>query len=399
MTTRRGTPPIHVRPRAPSSGRPAPVRVRPRAPAPGRLSVHTPIKRRRGIPLIGRLALVLAVLALAGGVLYVAAGGMGAVAKGLGTTVGGFIQGVTATPIPSAPPVVISDAPSIESPSEPYTRSESVDLIVTVPANVAGDPEYRIRVYLALPDQASAPIQEASLAAVPRNIVPVTLTKGTNDFTVTVVGPGGESESSAVVRYILDQSKPSLKVTSPADGATVNAKAVKLKGKTQARSTINARNVTTGDSIIATANGDGLFTLSLPLAKGGNELQLTSTDPAGNDKTIKLTLRRGSGKLVASLSASSYRFKRSSLPASLRLTVSVTDPDGRPLQGASVTFTLSIPGIPTVTEDVRTGSNGRAVWLTRVPSGADPGQGSAAVLVTTNQFGSTSDQTVITITK
>jgi hypothetical protein len=156
---------------------------------------------------------------------------MGAVAKGLGTTVGGFIQGVTATPIPSAPPVVISDAPSIESPSEPYTRSESVDLIVTVPANVAADPEYRIRVYLALPDQASTPIQEASLAAVPRNIVPVTLTKGTNDFTVTVVGPGGESESSAVVRYILDQSKPSLKVTSPADGATVNAKAVKLKAR------------------------------------------------------------------------------------------------------------------------------------------------------------------------
>jgi hypothetical protein len=227
----------------------------------------------------------------------------------------------------------------------------------------------------------------------------VTLSKGINDFSVTLVGPGGESEQSPVVRYILDQSKPSLKVTSPASGATVNAKAVKIKGKTQARSTLNARNVTTGDSIIATADGDGAFTLSLPLAKGGNEIHLTSTDPAGNDKTVKLSYRRGSGKLLASLSASSYRFRRGSLPARLRLTAVVTDPDGRPLGGTEVTFTLSIPGIPTVTADGRTSANGRAVWSTTVPSGADVGTGPATVSVRSAEYGSTTDQTVITITR
>ncbi len=399
MSTRRGSPATHVRPRPPSSGRPAPAKAKGRRPAPGRLAVHTPIRRSRGIPLVGRLLLVTAVVAIAVGVLYVAVGGANRVMASLSSSVGGFIQGVTATPVPSATPIAVSDAPSIEAPSEPYTKSDSVDLVVTVPAGVVGDPASRLRVYLALASQQQTPIQDVPLAAIPRNIIPVTLTKGTNDFSVSIVGPGGESEQSGIVRYILDQSKPSLKVTSPNDGAIVNGKAVKVKGKTQARSTINARNVTSGDSIIVTADGDGLFTLSLPLATGSNELRLTSTDPAGNQKTTTLSVRRGSGKLTVALTSSDYHLSRKSLPTSIRLTAVVDDPDGRPLQGASVTFTLSIPGIPALTQDARTDANGRAVWTTTIPSGASVGGGSAAVLVTTNSYGSKSDSTVITVGK
>src|SRR5687767_13416246 len=101
MTTRRGSRPTHVRPRAPSSGRPAPVKVRPRAPAPGRLAVHRPIRRGGGIPLIGRVALALAVVAVGVGVLYVGAGGLGSVAGSIGSTLSGFVEGVTATPSPA----------------------------------------------------------------------------------------------------------------------------------------------------------------------------------------------------------------------------------------------------------------------------------------------------------
>jgi hypothetical protein len=62
-----------------------------------------------------------------------------------------------------------------------------------------------------------------------------------------------------------------------------------------------------------------------------------------------------------------------------------------------VTFTLSVPGIPTVTQDTVTGSNGKAKFATTVPHGADVGQGSATVLVSTDQFGSTQDYGVISI--
>ena len=69
------------------------------------------------------------------------------------------------------------------------------------------------------------------------------------------------------------------------------------------------------------------------------------------------------------------------------------------MAGADVTFTLSMPGIPTVTQDRTTNSSGKATFTTTIPKGAAVGQGSATVLVTTDSFGSTQDFTVITITK
>ena len=56
-----------------------------------------------------------------------------------------------------------------------------------------------------------------------------------------------------MVRYVLDQAPPKITITSPKDGAVVNGKAVELKGKTQARTTLLARNDANGSSI----GGDG----------------------------------------------------------------------------------------------------------------------------------------------
>jgi hypothetical protein len=375
------------------------VKVRPRAPAPGRLSVHTPIRRSRGIPLIGRIALALGILGVGFGVLYLGAGGLGTVAGALGSTFSDFIAGVTATPVPSPTPVVTSQAPSIESPIEPYTNQESVDLVVIVPGDLAGDPDHRLRVYLALKDQAPAPIQEAPLAAGQRTIIPVTLTKGTNDFSVTIVGPGGESESSPLVRWVLDLSKPSIRLSAPRDEAVINRKAVTLEGRTQGRTTLIVRNQETGDSVSGTAANDGTFALTLPITTGRNPLKITATDPAGNVNEAELTVNRGSGRLRASLSASAYSIKQSDLPQAIRLTVIVDDPDGKPLAGARVTFTLSIPGIPTVTGNATTDANGRAIFETTIPSGATRGSGPAGVLVQTDEFGRTTDETAVTIKK
>ena len=268
---------------------------------------------------------------------------------------------------------------------------------MTVDEAIAGDPEYRLRIYLALKDQAPAAIGEMPVAPTPQNILPVSLTKGINDFSVTLIGPGGESESSPVVRFVLDQSKPTIKLASPKDKATVNRKAVDLEGKTQGRSTLMARNRDTGDSIGGTAAADGTFTLRLPIQKGSNRITLTATDPAGNVRELDLTVRRGSGELSASVSSSDYQIRRKDLPRQIRLVATVDDPDGKPLKGARVTFTLSIPGVKTVTADDETDSNGRAVFVTTIPKTADPGGGSAAILVRTEEFGRTTDQTVIRI--
>ncbi len=399
MTTRRDHRQTHVRPRPPSTGRPAPVKVKPRSPGSGRLSGHQPIRRSRGVPLIFRLGLLAAVLALSAGVLFVGLKGFGGIVGGLGSTFGGFVAGVTSTPSPRPIVPIVADAPSLEQPTEPYTAEGTVDLVVTVPAALVGDPDHRVKVYLQLPDQVPTAIQESPISETPKTIIPVTLEKGINDFSVSITGPGGESEHSAVVRYVLDAAPPKITVTSPKNNAVVNGTAVKIKGKTQARTTLLARNDSSGSSIAGTAGPDGTFTLSLQLTSGVNQITITGTDPAGNVTEVTFIVRRGSGKLTAKLTASSYQIKRSKLPEPVTLFVKVTDPDGGSLAGVDVTFTLSIFGVAPVTTDRRTDADGMASFTTTIPKGATLGPGSATVLVSTQEFGSASDNTVITIVR
>ncbi len=351
------------------------------------------------MPLIGRIALSLTIIALGAGIVYVGAGGLKTVAGSLGGTLAGFVDDVTATPspIPSIP--VAIGIPTIQSPDEPYTNQARVDLVVTVPSAMVGDTTHRIRVYLSLKDQKAAAITEVPIGPTAKTVVPVDLTKGINDFSVSIVGDGTESETSAIVRYVLDTAKPKVTITSPKANAVVNGKSVTIKGKVQARSTLLARNDNNGSTSAGTAEADGTFTLSLPLGTGSNTITIDATDPAGNAGTVALTVRRGTGKLTVSLGASAYQVSRRSLPESIRLMASATDPDGNPLKGADVTFTLSIPGIRTLTQDMKTGSNGRAEWTTTIPKGATVGQGSATVLVSSDQFGSTQDYTVVAIVK
>ena len=376
------------------------MKVKSHAPSSARLSGHRPVKRNQGLPLIVKVGLIAGVLALGAVILYVGVRGVGGVLGGIGSTLGGFVQGVTSTPSPKASLILVSDAPSLAQPTEPYTSEPTVDLVVTVPAALIGDHNHRIRLYLTLPNQVATPIQEVAIADSAKTIIPgVELTDGINDFSVSITGSSGESDRSAVVRFVLDSTAPKLTIVSPKNNGVVNGTAVTIKGKTQARTTLLARNTSNGSSVAGTAGSDGAFTLSLALAAGTNKIVISGTDPAGNQAETALTIRRGTGKLMVALSASAYQIKRSRLPEPVTLFATATDPDGRALAGADFTFTLSIPGIPTVSIDGKTDANGKASFKTTIPKGATLGQGSATVLITSNDFGSTQDYTVITIVK
>jgi hypothetical protein len=352
------------------------------------------------MPVTMRFGLIAIVAVLGIAALSVAAGGVGVVVGGVGSTVSGFITDVTSTPSPRATLVQVTDAPRIEQPAEPYTNEPTVDLAVTVPQALAGDTDHRVRVFLALEGQRPTAIQEAAIGPSNRVIIPVQLEKGINDFSVSIVGPNdSESETSATARYVYDDQPPKITISTPKNNATVNRQAVEIKGKTQARTTLLAHNDANGSSITGTATADGSFTLNLAITSGVNQITISGTDPAGNVSEVVLNVKRGNGKLTVDLRADDYSIRRSRLPQSVTLTATVVDPDGRPLAGANVTFTLSIPGINTVTTDTTTDAQGKASFQTTIPKGADLGQGSAAVLVSTDEFGSTEDFTVITITK
>lgn len=400
MTYRRAARPSQVRPRPPSTGRPAPTRVRPRAPSPGRLSTRRGPKARR-FPLLVRFGLALAVIALGAGVFVVATGGLTRVLGSIGSSVSGFIGNLTATPSPRPTIPMVADPPLIERPSEPYTTLAAIDLVVILPPDVVGAPDTVLRLYLALPDQVAAPILEVAVGTNRRLIIPdVELTDGANDFTATIIGPAGESEPSSIVTFVLDVAPPNIILASPADGATVNGPAVDLVGRTQGRTTLVARNEANVTSVTGIAAADGTFKLTLPLAGGTNPITITATDPAGNVASAVVNINRGSGKLTAAVSASAYQFSAKKLPAPIDLAVLVTDPDGRPLEGAQVTFILTIPGIQPVTSDRQTGPDGRATFQTTVPKGATAGQqGGLSVLVTTTAYGNTTARSVIRIVK
>jgi hypothetical protein len=350
-----------------------------------------------------RALLAIAVVALGAGVLLLATGGIGKVAATIGSAFTGFVTDLTTAPSPSPSSAIVADAPVLEAPGEPYTNQTTVDLVGRVPALIAGSTDSRIRIYVAIGDGNPGVVTEIPVGAAQQFLVPgVELSPGVNAFTATIIGPGGlESDASAVVTYIFDATKPRLVVSAPKNGAVVNSRTVQLVGQTQARSTMSAHNVTTNTTVAGGADEKGAFSLILGIGNGVNRIDVSSVDPAGNENTVTLSVRRGSGALTASVSASVYSVRARALPEPVTLTVSVTDPDGRALKNATVTFTLAVPGVPVIASSgLTTSSRGTATFTTSIPKGATAGlQASVTVIVHTTDFGDTTDRTVITITK
>ncbi|HEX5015511.1 MAG TPA: Ig-like domain-containing protein [Candidatus Limnocylindrales bacterium] len=363
------------------------------------MAAHRRVENTRRLALPFRLLFVAAVVGLGAGVLFVASGGIGRVADALGSTVTGFVDDITATPVPSEVPPELAEAPSIEKPDEPYTNQPTVDLVGTIPEDAAGVAANRIRLYVAIGDGEPGIVTEIPVGRTTRFIIPgVSLSEGTNSFSATIVSSAGESDPSPVVAYVLDTAIPRIVLSKPANGSVVNAKSATIEGETQARSEISIWNATTNETVTGAADENGKFSISIPIVAGQNDIGIQAIDPAGNANHDVIAVSKGSGKLAAQLAASAYSIDIDKLPERIELNVTVTDPDGRPIEGATVTFALAVPGVPAVTSKaLKTGGDGTATWRTTIPKGATVGQISATVIVRTTKYGDTTDRTVINL--
>jgi hypothetical protein len=99
------------------------------------------------------------------------------------------------------------------------------------------------------------------------------------------------------------------------------------------------------------------------------------------------------------LTASSYRISVSKHPASLQLVVVVTDPSGAPLSGASAFFTIQIPGLAPISNQLTTGSDGRATFTTPLVGTLTTGGGLGTVQVTSDLYGTSTDRVTLTFVK
>ncbi len=390
MTTRRGRA-AHVRPRPPGGSRSLKL-VRADKPDPYRVRQHRGIDARRNrLPLATRVLLALSIFSLAGAVYLTATGGIGPVISALGASLTGAFERLAATPVPSASVIVATNSPIISQPASPYSRVKTVDLQITVPQDVAGTANAKIRLYLALKGLGPAPIEDIPMTSAVTLIVPVDLTKGRNDLSATIIRDGVESTRSEVVTITLDQVPPKVVVKSPKGGTALTEPNVTIKGTTEVGTALIARNAANGSSASVTAGADGTFQVVLPLAPGPNAIHFDATDLAGNPSTADVSYLVGTGKLGANLYASTYRVSVSKHPASLQLTVLVTDPAGAPLSGATAFFTLQIPGLAPISGQVITGTDGHAIFTTPLVGTMGVGNGQATVLVTQDLFGQTTD--------
>lgn len=395
MTTRRGS---HVRPRPSSSGRSQPTKIA----APDRRRVRTYRgldARRKRAPLATRTLLALSVVLLAGATFVVASGGMGAIMSTLGAGFAGAFGHLTATPKPSASAYIPTSAPQIASPAQPYTNAKTIELQVSVPREVVGDPGARVRIYLALAGLDPSAVVDKPVGTTSTMTISFELTKGRNDISATLFRGSEESEPSPIVTYYLDQDAPKITVTSPKSGSVVDTPDVTIKGSTQAGTSLVALNAGNGTSIASTAAKDGTFEFGLPLAPGTNQVTITGTDPAGNVGKTTLKLTQGSAKMGVRLTASSYRISVAKHPASLQLVVLVTDPSGSALAGAHAFFTLQIPGLGPISNELVTGADGRAVFTTPLVGQLAVGGGLGTVLVTADTYGSSTDRVTLTFVK
>jgi hypothetical protein len=398
MTSRR-TRTAQVRPRPPSTGRPAPARrtTGPRPLAPSRIAPHRRIERGPGLPLAVRVLLVVGIVALGGVVVFAGMGIAGKAVAGLGSAFAGTISQITTTPSPSPSDGTSPDAPTLTAPDQAYTNQATIDLSGTVPAAFVGKDGVSIRVYRSVDGGAEEQVGEIPVGRTPRfTVSDLELAAGKNAFTTTLVSDTGESTASKAVTYIFDKTKPKVTISKPTKNQVVNGDTVTVQGKTQAGSTLVARNTTNGASVTGKADAAGAFKLVVALRAGVNAILVTATDPAGNQGQAAVNVSRGKGKVAAELTASSYRFSRKNLPRNITLTVTVTDANGKPLDGATVTFTLTVPGVGPIQRTLTT-SNGVASWRTTIPKGATVGRGVAAALVQPPTGRSLTAQTSITI--
>ena len=347
-------------------------------------------RKSSGLSAAARGMVFVAVVALAGAVALSITGGLGGAIADLGHSLGGLVGGLagaSASPT-SSDDLGVGSAPRLDVPVNPWTDVPLWDVKGLLPSGVAGSTTLKLRVYVGTVQIAQVPVPPTAdfvVAAVP-------LQPGWNDISAAILDTTGEGPRSAAIQVNFDDQPPALTISSPRNGAKTTASKVTVSGKTQPSSTVAVHNALTGGAANTSASASGSFKVDIDIDTGSNALSITATDPAGNETTAAVTVKRGGGELAAKLALSTVRINQSSLPVTLTITLTVTDVGGTAVNGATVDFTISPPGQPTSTFKTVT-ANGKAKWSVSIPkSGTTKASGfvTARVTLTDNRVVSTS---------
>lgn len=116
----------------------------------------------------------------------------------------------------------------------------------------------------------------------------INLDEGGNDFSAvaTKTDSGVTSEKSKVLSISYDKTNPELTLTNPSeDSLTVDSADFDVIGKTEIGSSVSI------NGRIASVDDSGNFKLKIQLNSGNNDIEIVSTDAAGNQTTKKISIK------------------------------------------------------------------------------------------------------------
>jgi hypothetical protein len=291
---------------------------------------------------------------------------------GSGSDVGGL---AVSTPTPRPTTLLLS--PTLDPPAG-VLRTRRWTATGTVPAPYVGRRGFRIRVF-----RNGRPAGQQRVGRDARFVIEdVALRRGRNRLTARVVAADGQSLDSTAVLVVVDDVPPRILIRQPPPGVVINAATAHVVGEAEDGARLTIANATGGHTTTAVASEKGRFEADVRLAAGPNDLRIRAVDVAGNTATRNLRITRGEGAAKATLTLSRQRFRVEALPATLSVTVRVLDADGRLVDRAPVTFSISPPGLPTTTYRTVT-DHGAASWpdIHLPADGAVTGEGLVTVLV------------------
>lgn len=215
------------------------------------------------------------------------------------------------------------------------------------------------------------------------SIADVPLAEGDNTISAAIAGAVDESAHSAPVSVTRDGTAPRIQISSPAAGSIVYGETMLLTGTTEANASVKVVDRANGAQAETTAGTSGVFSVLLALQSGTNTLEVSAVDLAGNSSRKQMSVSREESQAAVTLTLSRDSFEVATLPQTISMAAQVLGPDGKPLDGAEVTFSISPPGQMTVTHDTTT-ENGTASWndYPLTSDGGLTGHGLVTVLVT-----------------
>lgn len=192
------------------------------------------------------------------------------------------------------------------------------------------------------------------------------LKEGLNSIGVALIA---DRDVVAVSTYsvVLDRTPPTMTVTQPATGSTVDAKNIVVIGTTEPGSTITVN----GRIVVITPEGG--FTDSFPATPGSVPITVVARDRAGNETTQKLTVTAQQVTQTIGLTITVTLDKTTAkVGQGVLATVYVVGTTG-PRAGVPVTLSVGIASIATAVTD--------GGGIARIPFVAPPTEGETSVVV------------------